>query len=122
MGLGREGNGMLLIEKILGLLVEQDLVATAEEFSTDWCCKSRSWYAERKHSRRDFSVTAAISCLDTANRKLMLLRMRQKRMGGLLQAEIAALGQIEDALRAFLHEQHRITEVALSKTGSGKML
>ena len=113
---------MLLIEKILNLLVEHDMVASAEDFSTDWCCKSRSWYAERKHSKRDFSVTAAISCLDTANRKLLMLRMRQKRMGGLLNAEVVALGQIEDALRAFLHEQHRITEVALSETGSSKML
>ena len=113
---------MLLIEKILDLLVEHDLVETAEDFSIDWCCKSRSWYAERKHSRRDFSVTAAISCLDTANRKLLMLRLRQKRMGGLLNAEVVALGQIEDALREFLQEQHRITEVALSEPGKGKML
>lgn len=113
---------MLLIERVLNVLVEHDLVETAEDFSMDWCCKSRSWYAERKHSKRDFSVTAAISCLDAANRKLLLLRMRQKRLGGLLNAEIMAVGEIEDALRAFLHEQHRITEVALSEAGTGKML
>ncbi len=113
---------MLLIEKIFELLVEHDLVSSAEDFSTDWCCKSRSWYAERKHSKRDFSVTAAISCLDTSNRKQLLLRMRQRRMGGLLEAEILALGQIQDALRAFLHDQHRITEVALSDVRTDKLL
>lgn len=112
----------MLIEKVFELLCEHDLVASAEDFSTEWCCKSRSWYAERKHSKRDFSVTAAISCLDTSNRKQLLLRMRQRRMGGLLEAEILALGQIQEALRAYLHDQHRITEVALSDTRSNDLL
>lgn len=113
---------MLLIEQVYETLAEHDLVLTAEEFSMDWCAKSRSWYAERRHSGRDFSVTAAINCLDKVNLKLAIFSMSQRRLGGLLEAEIRALGDVKEALKSYLAEQHRITEVVLSKTPQTKML
>ncbi len=113
---------MLLMEQIFETLTEHDLVLTAEEFSLDWCGKSRSWYAERRHSRRDFSITAAISCLDKVNLKQVGLSLSNRRMGGLLEAEIRALDEMREALKAYLAEQHRITEVALSDAPQVKML
>ncbi len=113
---------MLLIEQIYETLTEHDLVLTAEEFSLDWCGKSRSWYGERRHSRRDFSVTAAISCLDKVNLRQVGLSLSNRRLGGLLEAEIRALDEVREALKAYLAEQHRITEVTLSKTPHTKML
>ncbi|MCF2904642.1 hypothetical protein L0666_06565 [Octadecabacter sp. CECT 8868] len=113
---------LTLVELVYETLAEHDLVLTAEDFSTDWCRKSKSWYAERKHNGRGFSVTAAIDCLDAVNMKCAILSLSQRRMGGLLEAEINALGDISEALKTYLAEQHRITEVALRKTPTSKML
>ncbi len=107
---------MILIEKVFKHQCEHDLVLTAEDFSTDWCGKSKSWYAVQKHSGSEFSVTAAINCLDKVSMKLVLLKMSRRRMGGLLEAEIRALDEIRQRLKEYLNEQHRITEVKLTKT------
>lgn len=111
---------MLLVEQVFEELCEHDLVQTAEDFSTDWCCKSRSWFSERKHSQRDFSVSAAISCLDAINTKQAILRMRQRRMGGLLDAEVRALERIRQALRLYLQDQYRIGEVVPPTTNTSE--
>lgn len=113
---------MLLIESVYRALAEHDLVLSAEDFSTDWCGKSRSWYAERKHSERDFSVTAAIDCLERINMRRTMLKLSNRRMGGLLETEIRVLDEISEALREWLAEQHRITEVRLREMPRGKML
>jgi hypothetical protein len=43
-------------------------------------------------------------------------------MGGLLEAEIRGLDEVNEALKAFLAEQHRITEVALDAAPQSKLL
>ncbi|WP_417247402.1 DUF6626 family protein [Celeribacter sp.] len=103
-------------------LVEHDLVQNGEEFSTDWCNKSKSWFSERKHSGRDFSVTAAIDCLSRVQLRAVTLQLSNRRMGGLLEAEIRGLNEVNAALRTFLSEQHRITEVALDEKPHHKLL
>ncbi|WP_171134953.1 DUF6626 family protein [Ruegeria sp. HKCCD7221] len=113
---------MLLIEQVYIKLSECDLVETAEDFSRDWCGKSRSWYAERRHNKRDFSVTAAINCIEAINLKRALLSMRGRRFSGLLEVEIRELGQLQEDIQTYLAEQHRITEVALSKTPRSQLL
>ena len=113
---------MTLVERVYERLVEHDLVLNGEEFSTDWCGKSKSWFGERKHSGRDFSITAAIDCLRRVQLKIVTLRLSNRRMGGLLEAELRGLEEVNGALKAFLAEQHRITEVALEETPRREML
>jgi hypothetical protein len=113
---------MTLVEQVYATLVEHDLVQNGEEFSTDWCNKSKSWFSERKHSGRDFSVTAAIDCLSKVQLKAVTLQLSNRRMGGLLEAEIRGLNKVNTALRTFLAEQHRITEVALDEAPRRKLL
>lgn len=103
---------MLLVEQVFEELREHDLVQTAEDFSTDWCRKSRSWFSECKHSQRDFSASAAISCLDAVNRNKAIFRMSQRRMGGLLDAEVGALERMGQAIKVYLRDQYRIGDVA----------
>jgi len=52
--------------------------------------------------------------LDQVNVKAALLKLSRRRMGGLLEAEIIALDQIQQSLRNYLSEQHRITQVKLT--------
>lgn len=113
---------MTLLEQVYERLVEHDLVQNGEEFSTNWCSKSKSWFGERKHSGRDFSVTAAIDCMQSVQLKIATLRLSNRRMGGLLEAEIRGLDDVNTALKVFLAEQHRITEVALDAAPERKML
>ena len=113
---------MTLLVEVFERLIEHDLVQSAEEFSTDWCGKSKSWFGERKHSGRDFSVTAAIDCIRSVQLKLVTLRLSNRRMGGFLEPDIRALDEVNAALKAFLAEQHRITEVALDAAPKRKML
>lgn len=113
---------MTLLEKVYERLVEHDLAQNGEEFSTDWCGKSKSWFGERKHSGRDFSVTAAIDCMQSVQLKLVTLKLSNRRMGGLLEAEIRGLDEVDAALKAFLAERHRITAVALDEAPQRKLL
>jgi len=55
---------MLLMETIYKELNENKLLNNAEEFSTDWCNRSRSWFAVQKNKGSDFSIPAAISLLN----------------------------------------------------------
>lgn len=113
---------MTLLEKVYGSLVEHDLVQNGEEFSTNWCGKSKSWFGERRHSGRDFSVTAAIDCMRSVQLKIATLRLSNRRLGGLLEPEIRGLSEVNEALRSFLADQHRITEVALDEEPRGNLL
>lgn len=108
---------MLLIEKIYGRLLETDLVDSAEDFSIVWCGKSKSWFAERKHSGRDFSISTAINCLDHIRTKRFFAQRKNLSLDGLLDYEIRTLDQITAEIKEYLLEQHRISEVAVQKDG-----
>jgi len=56
---------MTLIETTYSLLRDAELVATREQFSTDYVGKNPNWYSYQLHVGRDFSVLAAANCLRT---------------------------------------------------------
>lgn len=113
---------MLLMERIYETLAEYDNVLTAEDFSVEWCGMSRSWYAERRHKGRDLSVKASIRCLNKLAVRRAVYLMGRRKFGTLRDAEIDALGELQQAIRDYLAEQHGITESALSAGPQTRML
>jgi hypothetical protein len=55
---------MTLLENIYHHLQHNRLVKNREHFSTHYLGKSKNWYAVQTHERRDFSTSAAITCLN----------------------------------------------------------
>ena len=111
---------MLLMEEIYLQLRENDLVDTAEDFSTDWCWRSRSWYAVQKNKENDLTVTTAITCLNNVKVKLALAHLRRKKFGSIIDCDIQTLGFIKSRLEAYLLVKHRIAAVADEETPNGK--
>ncbi len=106
---------MLLMEKIYNDLKAEALVETAEDFSQDWCRRSRSWFAVQKSSASDLSVEAAIACTQTTQVKLAFLHLRKKHLGAIVDSEIATLREIKSSLESYLREQHSILSVVPAK-------
>lgn len=113
---------MLLMEEIYLQLREQDLVDTAEQFSTDWCWRSRSWYAVQKNKENDLTVATAITCLNNVKMKLALAHIKRKKFGSIVDGNIETLRLIKRRLETYLLVKHRITAVADEETPNGKML
>lgn len=113
---------MSIMEVIYDQLHENAFVDTAEEFSTDWCWRSRSWYAVQKNKSGDFSIPVAINCLNTVKVKIALAHLRKKKFGSIAESDIRILGQIRALLEDHLLEQHRIAAVADTKLPNSKML
>jgi len=113
---------MLLMEEIYLQLREHDLVDTAEQFSTDWCWRSRSWYAVQKNKERDLTVATAITCLNNVKVKIALAQLRRKKFGSIVEGDIETLGIIKCRLEAYLLVKHRIAAVAGEETPNGNML
>ena len=103
---------MLLMEDIYKRLHEHDLVETAEAFSTDWCWRSKSWFAVQKNKNSDFSIPTAISCLNAVKIRIALAHLQRKRLGSVMDGDIQLLGSVKASLEKYLLEQHRIAAVA----------
>lgn len=103
---------MTLMETVYRNLNENALVETAEEFSTDWCWRSKSWFAVQKNSHADFTIPVAITCLNQVKMKLTFKYFQQGKLGSFVDEDIAILSDVRDQLEAYLLEQHRIAVVA----------
>lgn len=103
---------MLLMETIYKDLKEYDLVNNAEEFSTDWCNRSRSWFAVQKNKDSDFSVPVAINLLNHVKMRRALLTLKRRQLGSILDGEINLLTSIIDCLDEYLLNAHQIAAVA----------
>ena len=103
---------MLLIEEIYDQLRDNAFVETAEEFSTDWCWRSISWYAVQKNKGRDFSIPVAINCLNKVKIKIAFAHMRKKKLGDIAESDINILTAIKDKLEQHLLVKHRIAAIA----------
>ena len=110
------------MEDIYNRLREHDLVETAESFSTDWCSRSKSWFAVQKNQNSDLSIPAAITCLNSTKVKIALAHIRRKRLGSVVDSDIRLLGDIKESLETYLLEQHRIAAVADDTVLKSKML
>ena len=103
---------MLLMETIYTDLHNFDIVDSAEEFSTVWCGKSKSWFAVQKNKGGDLSVAAAITLLNYIKVRRALLILRRKKMGAILDDDINLLATIIKSLDDYLLQSHNILEVA----------
>lgn len=94
---------MTLLENTYRQLRSAGLVDSAEAFSSTYLNKSKNWYAYQKHTRRDFSVDAAIQCLRGIR--------SQKRVPAISTAQHRLLDEIEQQLLSHLNSQHFVADV-----------
>jgi hypothetical protein len=94
---------MTLLEKTYIRLKAVGLTKCAEAFSCEYLGKGKNWYAFQTHSRRDFSIAAAVQCL-------RMLRQQQRTID-LPTAQREALKKAELDLRTYLQNKHFVSEV-----------
>ena len=111
---------MSLMESIYEELRENSFVQTAEQFSTDWCWRSKSWFAVQKAKQSDFSVPTAINCLNKTKIKIAFAHMSRKKLGSIADSDIRILNGIREALETYLLEQHKIAAVAGDDASAGE--
>ena len=102
---------MTLMETVYDQLYEHSLVETAEEFSKDWCWRSRSWFAVQKNKNGEFSIPVAINCLNAVKVKIALAHLKRRKLGSLVDSDIRILSEVRSMLEDHLLEQHRIAAV-----------
>jgi len=103
---------MTFMEVVFDQLNKNAFVETAEEFSTDWCWRSKSWYAVQKNKQSDFSIPVAINCLNKVKIKIALAHLRKKKFGGIAESDIRVLSAVREQLEQHLLETHRIAAIA----------
>ncbi|WP_294619210.1 hypothetical protein [uncultured Roseovarius sp.] len=101
--------------RVYDVLSQNELVHTAEDFGVNWCGKCKSWYAERKHARRDFGVAAATACYRAIHHKLEQVRKSRLRIGAVLDDEVEALEAARDLVQRYLLEHHSISAVLVDE-------
>jgi hypothetical protein len=109
------------MEEVYYILRENSYVETAEDFSTEWCWRSKNWFAVQKNKKAEFSIPVAINCLNTTKMKIALAHLKRKRLGSIADSDIQILGSIRDALEQHLLDQHRIAAVAEAELTSGNV-
>ncbi|MEO1110040.1 MAG: hypothetical protein AAFX90_19165 [Pseudomonadota bacterium] len=103
---------MSLMERIYAELQEHSFVHTAEQFSTDWCWRSKSWFAVQKTKQSDFSIPTAINCLHKTKIKIAFAHMSRKKLGSIADSDLRVLNGIKDELETYLLEHHKIAAIA----------
>lgn len=79
---------MNLMEKIYFQLHSEGLVGSAEEFSTQWCSRSKHWFAVQRRSVNGFSVVTAIHCLRKVHVELAKSKVRRDKFGSFEQPHL----------------------------------
>lgn len=103
---------MLLMETIYTDLHSFNIVDSAEEFSTLWCGRSKSWYAVQKNKGGDLSVAAAITLLNYIKIRRALRILKRVQLGAILDDEINLLATIIKRLDDYLLQSHNILKVS----------
>jgi len=103
---------MTLMEEVYDQLTESAFVETAEEFSTDWCRRSRSWFSVQKNKQSDFSIPVSINCLNKVKLKIAMAHMRKQKLGGIADSDLRVLQDVRAKLEKHLLERHRVAAVA----------
>jgi hypothetical protein len=103
---------MLLMEEVYEQLRQDSFVETAEDFSVDWCWRSKSWFAVQKNKGSDFTVDVAINCLNKVKIKIALAHISRKKFGGIADSDLRILEDVKGKIEQYLLEQHRIASVA----------
>ena len=97
---------MTLIEQTYYILRAANLTTTRQAFSRHYVGRNPNWFSYQTHTRRDFSIPAAIRCL----RAVRFLREQE---GALEQGQESALRSAEAMLLEHLNERHCIADVSL---------
>ncbi len=113
---------MSLMETVYDQLHEHSFVETAEEFSTDWCWRSKSWFAVQKNKGGELSVPVAINCLNKVKMKIAFAHLRRRKLGSLIDDDIRVLSEVKELLEEHLLQHHRIAAVAETPPPKTKML
>ncbi|MXU63809.1 DUF6626 family protein [Oceanomicrobium pacificus] len=103
---------MTLMEEVYDQLAKNAFVETAEEFSTDWCWRSRSWFSVQKNKKSDFSIPVAINCLNKVKVQIAMMHIRKQKLGGIAESDLGVLQDVRAKLERHLLEQHRVAAVA----------
>ena len=103
---------MTIVEEVYDQLRQNTFGDTAEDFSTNWCWRSKSWYAVQKKNQSDFSIPVAINFLNQVKIKIAMAHLRKKRLGSIAESDIRLLSEVRDKLEQHLLEAHRIAAVA----------
>lgn len=89
---------MTLVEQTYSELREAGLVATREQFSTQFVGKNSNWYSYQLHVGRDFSVSAAVHCLRAIKQLEDAVKIHGKQR--------RSLAHTAQLLCSYLREQH----------------
>ena len=103
---------MSIMEEVYDQLSQNAFVDTAEDFSTDWCWRSKSWYAVQKNKQSDFTIAVAINCLNKVKIQIAMAHLRKKKFGSIAESDIRLLSAVRDKLEQYLLSEHRIAAVA----------
>jgi hypothetical protein len=109
---------MSIMEEVYDQLNQNAFVDTAEDFSTDWCWRSKSWYALQKNKKSDFTIAVAINGLNKVRIGIAMAHLRKKKFGSIAENDIRLLSTVRDKLEQYLLSEHRIAAV----TGDDAML
>ncbi|WP_171122047.1 MULTISPECIES: hypothetical protein [unclassified Ruegeria] len=113
---------MSVMSKVYEQLNENAFVETAEEFSTSFCRRSKSWYAVQKKKNGDLSIPVAINCLNAVKVKIALAHLRRQKFGSVADSDLQILDAVRDQLEEYLLEHHRIAAVTETPPPKTKML
>ena len=113
---------MTILEEVYEQLRYNAFVETAEDFSTDWCWRSRSWFAVQKNKKGELTVSVAINCLNSVKIRIAQAHLRRKKFGSIAECDIAILNEVRAKLEQHLLEQHRVAAVAEQNHPTAKML
>ena len=103
---------MTLMEEVYDQLAQNAFVETAEEFSTDWCWRSRSWFSVQKNKQSDFSIPVAINFLNKVKVRIAMMHVRKHKLGGIAESDLGVLQDVRAKLEKHLLEQHKVAAVA----------
>lgn len=103
---------MALMEEVYDQRATNAFVETAEEFSTDWCWRGRSWFSVQKNKQSDFSIPVAINCLNKVKTKIAMLHIRKHKLGGIAESDLGVLQDVRAKLEKDLLEQHSVAAAA----------
>jgi hypothetical protein len=104
-------NIMSIMEEVYDQLKQDNFVDTAEDFSVDWCWRSKSWYSVQKNKGSDFSIAVAINCLNKVKIKIALEYIKKKKFGSIAESNIRLLNAVQDKLSEYLLLEHRIAGI-----------
>jgi hypothetical protein len=102
---------MSIMEEVYDQLKQDNFVDTAEDFSVDWCWRSKSWYSVQKNKGSDFSIVVAINCLNKVKIKIALEHIKKKKFGSIAESNIKLLSVVQDKLSEYLLLEHRIAGI-----------